>query len=94
MSGSYWHHVFQAWPAEMARRGILVTSFDEQIPFSGFMVGEELLMLARSTPDALGARAVLLPYENIAAVKFVDVVKSKPLNALGLQGDLEKKGSP
>ena len=88
-----WKGLFAAWPAELAPRGVLVTSFGEQIPFDGFLTGEQFLIIARTTPDTVGARQVVVPYENIAALKIVDVVKSKAFEAMGFKGVLGKKAS-
>lgn len=91
MNAAGWKQLFTAWPQDMPRRGVLVTNFAEQFPFDGFLIGEELLFVERQTPDSLGSRAMFLPYDNIAAVKLTDVVKPKPLQTLGLKGDLSKK---
>lgn len=83
-----WKHLFQNWPQETPRRGILVTKLNEQIPFSGFLVSEAFLLAQRQTPDSLGARTVILPYEEVAVLKFVDVVKSAVFGRLGFEGKL------
>jgi hypothetical protein len=82
-AGEIWRHCFAQWPAEMERRGVLVTSFGEQIPFESFAVSPDLLLIERRTPDTIGARTVLIAYQNIAAVKVVDVVKVKAFASLG-----------
>ena len=78
-----WRQCFQQWPAELDRRGVLVTSFDEQIPFEGFATSEEMVLLERRAPDTVGARMVLIAYQNIQALKIVDVVQLKSFQALG-----------
>ena len=83
VSTSHWRDFFCNWPKEMSRHGILVTSFGEQIPFSGFMTGKSLLLMDRKTPDTLGARTIVLAYEEITALKIVEVVKSKMFLSLG-----------
>jgi hypothetical protein len=80
---SAWQECFRKWPAEMERRGVIVTSFDEQIPFDGFATSEHMLLLERKIPDTLGARKIMLPYGQIMAVKFTDVVKMKAFQSLG-----------
>ena len=84
-------NLFFEWPKEMPRQGIVATSQDDQIPFSGFLTHEEVLLLERKTPDAMGARIVFLPYENIASVKVTDVVSPKLFGNLGFTGALKKK---
>lgn len=78
-----WRNCFDKWPPEMARRGVLVTSFGEQIVFDSFATSPDLLLIERRTPDTVGARTVLIAYQNIAAVKIVDVVKIKTFGPMG-----------
>ena len=91
MSAPNWKSLFSAWPPEQPRRGVLVTNFGEQIAFAGFLTGEEFLFVDRQAPDSMGGRALFVPYQNIAAVKFTDVVKEKGIHDLGFQGNLPKK---
>lgn len=88
---SNWRDFFVRWPAEMNRRGILVTTFGEQIPFSGFWLNADLLLLERQTPDSLGARTILMPFDQISALKIVDVVKAKAFQSLGFEGPPQKQ---
>jgi len=78
-----WRNCFDKWPPEMARRGVLVTSFGEQIAFDSFATSPDLLLIERRSPDTVGARTVLIAYQNIAAVKIVDVVKTKTFGSMG-----------
>ena len=87
-----WKDFFCNWPAEIPRRGALVTSFDEQISFAGFLTSEAFLLVERQVPDTLGARMVVLPYENVLALKITDVIKPKLLQPFGFEGSLSKKG--
>jgi hypothetical protein len=79
-----WRDCFRNWPAELARRGVLVTALNEQIPFENFSAGENMLLVERRAPDTVGARMVLVPYQHVAALKIVDVVKAKMFSQLGL----------
>ena len=83
-----WRDYFLNWPKELPRRGVLVTNFDEQIPFDGFMTTPELLLVERRTPDTIGARKLILPYANILGIKLTDVVKAKAFAAAGFVGEL------
>jgi len=78
-----WRHCFCNWPAELERRGVLVTSFGEQIAFDGFATSDDLLLLERRAPDAVGARTVLVAYRNVEALKIVDVTKAKTFASMG-----------
>jgi hypothetical protein len=87
------HDLFARWPESMPRRGILITTQGEQIPFSDFLLGEDLLYLDRTTPDSSGARAFVLPYTGVAGVKFTDVVKRKAIRSLGFEGPPARDGA-
>ncbi len=78
-----WRHCFNSWPAEVDRRGVLVTSFEEQIPFESFSASPDLLLIERRSPDTLGGRMVLIAYQDIRALKIVDVLKAKAFQPLG-----------
>ncbi len=88
---NYWASFFEKWPGKMAKRGVVVTSFGEQILFSGFLVGEDLLIIERQAPDTVGARQVVLPFDNIQAVKIVEIAKKGLWKSLGFSGELPPK---
>jgi hypothetical protein len=71
------------------QRGVLVTSFGEQIAFEAFMASDAMLIVERKAPDTVGARKVLLSYDHVLAVKFVDVVRGKSFEELGFVGKLK-----
>lgn len=85
-----WREFFQRWPAGMPQTGVVVTSFNEQVPFIAFMYTEQMVMLERRAPDTLGARKVFVPFSQIAALKLVDVIQEKTLQAAGFKGKLPK----
>ncbi|MGA2060840.1 MAG: hypothetical protein ABSG67_10195 [Thermoguttaceae bacterium] len=85
-NSNHWGEFFLRWPADLPRRGILVTAFNEQISFSNFWTSGNFLLLERQTPDSLGARSVVVPYNQILALKIVDVVKAKQFKAVGFEG--------
>jgi hypothetical protein len=39
-TATLWRDFFVKWPKGLGRSGVLVTSFDEQIPFVGFMTND------------------------------------------------------
>lgn len=78
-----WRESFRNWPADVERRGVIVTSFAEQIAFENFATSEHMLLIERRAPDTVGARSVLIPYQNVAALKIVDVVKMKSFQPMG-----------
>jgi hypothetical protein len=83
-----WRNCFRQWPSDLERRGVLVTSFGEQIVFDGFATSEDMLLLERKAPDTVGARTVILPYPNIQALKIVDVTKAKTFQSMGFTAPL------
>ncbi|HEY2838636.1 MAG TPA: hypothetical protein VGJ26_05790 [Pirellulales bacterium] len=83
-----WRDYFVAWPKELPRRGVLVVTFGEQIPFDGFLTTDNLLLVERRTPDAIGARKVIVPFGQVLSIKLIDVATTKTLRAAGFAGDL------
>ena len=88
---SPWREYFCKWPENMARSGIATTAFGEQIPFSEFMVSDSMLLLERRTPDSQGARKVVVPYDQVLALKITEVTKLKTFQAVGFQGPPAKR---
>jgi hypothetical protein len=86
-----WKEMLKNWPPDVARRGVLVTSYEDQIPFDGFIVNDNLLLLERKTPDTSGARKVIMSFDSVVAIKLIDVVRSKSLPGLGFVGSLGKE---
>lgn len=78
-----WKEYFRQWPKDVPQRGVVVTSFGEQIPFEGFATSETFVVLERKTPDTTGARKVILPFEQVAGLKLTDVIRMKALEPLG-----------
>jgi hypothetical protein len=80
-----WRDYFQNWPHDVERRGVLLTSFGEQIPFEEFALSDDLLLVERRSPDTLGARMVLVAFPHIQGVKIVDVVKLRAFQTAGFK---------
>lgn len=78
-----WLQLFSAWPVDRPRQGIVITRFQETIPFTSFLVSPGILALERDRPDAINARKVLVAYTAIEAVKFVDTGDFRGLKSLG-----------
>ncbi|MBN1589093.1 MAG: hypothetical protein JW888_06230 [Pirellulales bacterium] len=88
---SAWKTLFAEWSPEIPRRGVIINSLNEQIPFNGFMTSEHFVLFSRSSPDAMGARMVLMPYDSLVTLKITDVVKSKTFQSAGFQGELGRQ---
>lgn len=78
-----WRNLFAKWPTTMNRKGVVVTSYGEQIAFVQFLIGEHSVLLERLAPDAVGGRKVIVPYVKIDAVKTVDPVGNEALIPCG-----------
>ena len=90
-SGEQWKAWFRDWPEKMPRQGVVATMQGDQIPFSGFLAGETMLLLQRKNPDSLGTRQVILPYARIDSLKITDVVDAKIFEKIGFTGSLPKR---
>lgn len=80
-----WRSFFLEWPTSIPPRGVVVSSFDEQIPFVSFLTTQSVLLLERRAPDSLGGRRVMIPYGNILAVKFVDPLANEVFTTAGFK---------
>lgn len=78
-----WRDFFCNWPADLPQRGVVVTSFNEQVPFVSFLMNEHMLMLERMAPDATGGRRMLLPFDFVVGVKITDPVKNEAFTQAG-----------
>lgn len=83
-----WKTNFVNWPAGIPRRGVLVNSLNESMPFKSFLIKDEMLLLERTNVDPLGARFILLGFDSISSVRFVDPIKESTLNGAGFVGKL------
>ena len=85
-----WKATFSNWPAGIPKRGVLVNSLNEANPFKGFMLKDDLLLLERTNPDPLGSRFILMSFDSISSVKFIDPIKESVLNGAGFVGKLSQ----
>jgi hypothetical protein len=81
-----WQDMFRAWPEGIAHRGIVVNVQGEAIPFKGFMIKDETLLLERTNPDPMGTRYVFLTFDAIALVKLIDPIKPEAFKKAGYEG--------
>lgn len=77
--------IFTQWPAAIPRQGTVVSSFGDSIPFSDYMLTNDLILLIRSQPDAHGTRRVIMKLEDILAVRIQDAVEAERFTAMGFQ---------
>ena len=80
-----WRALFENWPDNIAREGLLVTTLNETIPFVKFMISGGLLLVERDRPDSSDARKVILAYGAISAVKLKTTAELSQFQAMGFQ---------
>ena len=80
-----WRNLFEHWPNAIPRQGLVITTFQESIPFINFMVSGNLLLVERDKPDSVGARKVLISYEAISAVKLTTPMELARFQVMGFQ---------
>lgn len=84
-SSEVWRSFFETWPDSIPHEGMLVTIFDETIPFVDFLISGGLLMVARDKPDTFGGRKVILPYSAISSVKLPSPEELSKFEVMGFQ---------
>jgi hypothetical protein len=85
-----WKSLFADWPKAVPRRGIVTNTLNEPMPFKGFMIRGDVLLLERNNPDAMGGRYILLNFAGIDSVKLIDPVKEADMAAAGFEGKFAK----
>jgi hypothetical protein len=85
-----WKTFFNNWPAGIQRRGVLVTCLNEAIPFKGFMIKEDVLLLDRNNPDSMGARFILVDFAAVNSVRLIDPLKESVFAGAGFLGQFAK----
>jgi len=85
-NAQYWNQILRAWPNGYPRQGMIVTSFQETIPFANFMVSDGVLLIERDKPDALGARKAMIAMSTIVAIKLTDTFELSRFKAFGFEG--------
>lgn len=83
-----WKTTFSNWLEGIPRRGVLVNSLNESMPFKSFLVKGDTLLLERTNPDPLGSRFILLDFASISSLRFIDPIKESTLNGAGFVGKL------
>jgi hypothetical protein len=85
-----WRAFFTEWPSQIPKRGILITRLNEASPFKAFMMRGDFLLIERVSPDSLGGRFLVIPFDEISTVKFTDPLKQPALEAAGFKGQLSQ----
>ncbi|HEX3598935.1 MAG TPA: hypothetical protein VHU84_02260 [Lacipirellulaceae bacterium] len=85
-----WQEFFQKWPAGLPKRGQLVSTLNETLPFKSFMIRGNMLLLERMNPDAGGARFIMLGFDAIHMLKITDPLKEDVFAKAGFEGHFAK----
>lgn len=80
-----WRELFCQWPQTIPREGIIVTTFQETIPFINFMTSGGVLLAERDRPDSSGARKVMVAFGAIAAVKYTNTLDFDKYKVMGFE---------
>ena len=84
-SAEGWRSILENWPEVIPKQGIIVTNYQESIPFQNFLLSTGVVLLERDKPDSLGARKVMLSYEAISAIKLTDTMELARYQVMGFQ---------
>ncbi len=79
-----WRKFLAEWPEDIPHIGVIVTALD-QVPFVDFMLSEHFGLFERRAPDTVGGRRVMIPYNKIAAIKFVEPIPNEKFAACGFR---------
>jgi len=90
-TGQAWKPLFTNWPTGIPRRGVLVNSLNESMPFKGFMIKDDCLLLERTNVDPLGARFIVLGFDVINSVRFIDPLKESVFTTAGFVGKFSQQ---
>ena len=80
-----WRELFSNWPEQRPRHGIVISSWQEILPFDEYLISDAVLFLNRPQPDSVGSRKVMIPFSQILAVKFTDVFELDEFSSMGFQ---------
>ena len=84
-SAEGWRSILENWPEAIPKKGIIVTTYQESIPFQNFLLSNGIVLFERDKPDSLGARKVMLSYEAICAIKMTDTMELARYQVMGFQ---------
>ena len=84
-SSDSWRSLFENWPENIPKQGMIVTKFQETINFVGFLVSGGILLVERDKPDTYGARKVFVTYDAISALKLGSPEELSHFKVMGFQ---------
>ena len=84
------HRILAEWPVSIERKGLLLTSFGESVPFIDFMLSGNLVLLDRGVPDTSDSRRVILAIDTIVGIKITSPIEMARFTAMGFQGNVRR----
>lgn len=84
-SVAFWRDLFTNWPEGRARSGLLITAWQETIPFCDYRITDEVMFADRPQPDGQGARKAIVPFDQIVALKFKEVFELDAFASAGFR---------
>lgn len=77
--------LFAEWPAAINRKGTVITSWGDAVPFVDYMLNGELLLLIRSQPDAHGTRRLIMNIKDVEGIRITEALDPLKFQAMGFQ---------
>lgn len=77
--------LFAEWPAAIERKGTVITSWGDAVPFVDYMMNGDLLLLIRSQPDAHGTRRLIMNMSDVQGIRIIEAVEPQRFQAMGFQ---------
>ena len=87
---SDFHRILSEWPVSIPRKGIIITSFGESIPFVEYMLSGNLVLVDRGVPDTAGARRVMIAIDSIVGIKITDPVEMARFTVMGFHANMTR----
>jgi hypothetical protein len=87
---SGFYRILSEWPAVIKRSGIVITSFGDNVPFTDYMLCDNLVLLDRGVPDTSGARRVILAIDTIVGIKITDPIEMARFTVMGFQANMAR----
>ena len=84
-ASGYWRNLFENWPEIIPKKGQVVTTHGESIPFVNYLLSGGLLLIERDGPDATGMRKVVISYEEISMIKLAHPGEIAQFQPMGFQ---------
>jgi hypothetical protein len=89
-----WKSFFTEWPADFPGSGIVISTLNEAMPFRNFWLKDDMLLLERTNPDAMGGRFLILGFDVIHSIKFIAPLNEAVIDESGFVASSSEKLQP